>query len=148
MKESPGDQVCLPRLGARGGFTLIELLLVTVILGLLATIVAPYFGAARERAIASQMQADMRNMMEGVETYILLNNGAFPSSVEELVEGSTYNQSSDIEYCMFLPVPPSSFREGYVIAMTGHPGTTTKMFILYPLWGSRILEFDDGTRGC
>lgn len=132
----------------RGGFTLIELLLVTVILGLLASIVSPYFNAARERAVATQMKADMRNLMEGVETFILLNNGQSPTSLEELVDGSTYNQSPDVEYCMFVAVPRSAFREGYVIAMTGHQATTTKMFIVYPLWGSQILEFDNGSRGC
>lgn len=132
----------------RAGFTLIELILVTVILGLLASIVAPYFGAARERAIANQMKADIRHLKEGVETYILMNGGQFPGDLEELQRGSTYNRTPDVEYCTFLAVPPTSAREGYVIAMAGHPGTTIKMFIVYPLWGNQILEFDSGRRGC
>lgn len=122
--------------------------MVTVILGLLASISSPYFAAARERAIATQMRADMRNMMQGVETYVLLNGGQSPISLENLVDGSTYNQTSDVEYCMFFAVPSSAWREGYVIAMTGHPGTSVKMFIVYPLWGSEVLEFDNGTPGC
>jgi prepilin-type N-terminal cleavage/methylation domain-containing protein len=132
----------------RSGFTLIELLLVTVILGLLASITSPYFAAARERAIATQMQVDMRNMMKGVETYILLNGGQFPTNLETLIEGSTYNQTQDLEVCLFIAVPPSSFREGYIISMVGHPGTSVKTLMVYPLWGSEILEFDNGTPGC
>ena len=132
----------------RGGFSLSELLLVTVGLGLLATIVAPYFGSARERALASQMKADIRHLKEGVETFTVLNGGRFPGSLEELEEGSTYNQTAEVEYCTFLAVPPSSLREGYVIAMAAHPATTLKMFIVYPLWGNQILEFDSGRRGC
>ena len=132
----------------KDGFSLIELLLVTVVLGVLATIVAPYFGTARERAVASQMKADIRHLKEGVETFIIMNGGRFPGSLEELEEGSTYNKTAEVEYCTFLPVPPSSWREGYVIAMAAHPATTIKMFIVYPLWGSQILEFDSGRRGC
>ncbi len=146
--ESSNPNQPPPRARRRGGFTLIELLLVTVILGLLASITAPYFAAARERAIATQMRADMRNMMEGIEMYVLLNDGQSATSLEDLIDKSTYNKTSDVEYCMFFAVPPSPWREGYVIAMTGHPGTSTKMFIVYPLWGSRILEFDNGRVGC
>jgi type II secretion system protein G len=137
-----------PTGGDRRGFTLIELLLVTVILGLLASIASPYFVAARERAITTQMRVDMRNMMQGVETYIILNEGQFPTTLESLVEGSTYNQTPDVESCMFFAVPPSAWREGYILAMAGHPGTSVKLLIVYPLWGNEILEFDNGTPGC
>ena len=144
--EKPRQQT--PGQGDRRGFTLIELLLVTVILGVLASIVSPYFDAARERAVAAMMQTDLRNMMEGVEIYSLLNDGAFPSSVEDLVEKSTYNQTEEVEYCMFTPVPPSTFREGYVMVLVGHASTSLKMFVVYPLWGNTVLEFNTGTRGC
>lgn len=136
------------RIGKRGGFTLVELLLVTVILGLLASIVAPYFNAARERAIASQMRAELRNLKEGIETYVIMNDGLFPPSLEALENGSTYNPSTEIEYCVFEAVPPTAERGGYVIALAAHPETTLRMFVLYPLWGQEILEYDSGTRGC
>ena len=90
----------------------------------------------------------MRNMMMGIEAYSLLNDGQFPTSLEDLIDRSTYNKTSDVEYCMFFAVPASPLREAYVIAMTAHPGTSVKMFIVYPLWGSEILEFDTGTVGC
>ena len=94
------------------------------------------------------MRADLRNLMQGVETYILLNGGQFPTSLETLEEGSTYVQTSDVESCMFLVVPRSSFREGYVISMIAHPGTRTNMLVVYPLWGNDILDYDSGSRGC
>ena len=46
----------------RQGFTLVELLLVTVILGILASIAIPRFTAIRERAFISSMRADLRNL--------------------------------------------------------------------------------------
>ncbi len=138
-----------PRPGSgRQGFTLVELLLVTVILGLLATIVSPYFARARERAIVTQIRADVRQMMVAVETYAALNNGRWPTSITDLEEGGGYTPSGQVEYCFFAAVPRSRWREAYVIAMAGHPRTTTKIFVVYPLWGSRMIEFNNGKMGC
>jgi len=131
-----------------GGFTLIEVLLVTVILGLLATIVSPYFQRARERAYVAQLQSDVRQLMDGVDTYVTLHDGQWPGSLEELQEGSTWVRTREVEYCTFTPVAGSSHRDPYIIAIAGHPATTKKVFIAYPLWGSQIIEFDDGQRGC
>ena len=44
------------------GFSLIELLLVTLIIGVLATIAIPRLTAARDRAFVATMQADLRNL--------------------------------------------------------------------------------------
>jgi len=133
----------------RKGFTLIELLLVTVILGILAVIVSPYFTRARERAYTVQMKADLRHLMDGVETYVALNNGTFPSSLDELEAGSTYTRTREVQYCLFTAVPdPPPGRDPYVIALAGHAATTTKVFIVYPIWGSRMIDFDSGGRGC
>lgn len=135
------------RLGTRG-FTLIELLLVTVVLGIMAIIVAPYFGRARERAYLAQMQADARHLMEGVETYLSLNDGSFPTSIADLEARSTFAHTTDVQYCLFVAVPRTPGREPYIIATAGHAATTIKVFFAYPLWGSRIIDFDSGRRGC
>ncbi len=147
IRGKPDDLPGRVRPGDRG-FTLIELILVTVVLGLLAAIVSPYFGRARDRAYLAQMQVDARHLMEGVETYASLNDGAVPTSIEDLEEGSTYTPTSEVEYCVFVAVPGAPGRDPYVIAMAGHPATTTKVFIVYPLWGSRMIDFDSGRRGC
>jgi len=132
----------------RGGFTLIELLLVTVILGVLASIVAPYFGRVRERAYLAQMQVDSRHLMDGVESYLSLSDGSFPTSLNDLETGSSFTRTRDVEYCLFVAVPRTPGREPYVISQAGHAATTTKVFFVYPLWGSRIIDFDSGRRGC
>ena len=44
------------------GFSLIELLLVTLIIGVLATIAIPRLTSARDRAFVATMQADLRNL--------------------------------------------------------------------------------------
>lgn len=132
----------------RRGFTLIELLLVTVVLGILATIVSPYFARAREQAIMARMQADVRQLMDGVEVFAQMNQGRWPVSLAEVEAGGSYVHSGDVEYCLFVSVPRGPASDPYVLAIAAHPGTTGKILILYPRWGSRMLEFDDGQRGC
>jgi len=51
------------------GFTLIELLMVMVIIGLLAAIVGPQMGIARERTYVSVMKTDLRNFATAEESY-------------------------------------------------------------------------------
>jgi len=130
------------------GFTLSELLLVTLILGILASIAVPYFDRARERAYVARIQTDVRHLMDGVENYVIINHGMFPSSIEELEALSTYIPTEDIEYCLFAAVPETAWREPYVIALAAHAETRMKVFIAFPLWGSRMLDFDSDRRGC
>jgi type II secretory pathway pseudopilin PulG len=130
------------------GFTLIELLLITVVLGILATIVAPYFQRAREQAVLALVQADVRQLVESVETYSSLNLGRLPTSVEEVESGGSYVPSQDVEYCVFTYVPRRPGEGPYIVALASHPGTTWKVFTAYPLWGGRTVEFDSGQRGC
>ena len=51
------------------GFSLIELLLVTLIIGILATIAIPRLTSARDRAFVATMQADLRNLATQQEIF-------------------------------------------------------------------------------
>ena len=53
----------------RRGFTLIELLIVVVIIGILAAIAIPKFGATRDKANQAGMKSDLRNLLSAQETY-------------------------------------------------------------------------------
>lgn len=55
----------------RNGFTLIELLIVIVIIGILAAIAIPKFGATRERAHVRAMISDLRNLSTQQELYYM-----------------------------------------------------------------------------
>ena len=125
-----------------------ELLLVTVIIGLLATIVAPHFGRARESVYLARVQADMRYLASEVEKYAALKEGGLPGSMEDLRAGSAFNPSQEVEYCLFEAVPGGDGRDANLIVVAGHPASTRKVLLLFPLWGSEIVDFDNGRRGC
>lgn len=68
---------------ASQGFTLIELLIVVVIIGILAAIAIPKFGATKERAFMAAMKSDLRNLATAQESYNYENMAyttTFPAS--------------------------------------------------------------------
>ena len=68
---------------ANQGFTLIELLIVVVIIGILAAIAIPKFGATKERAFMAAMKSDLRNLATAQEGYSFENmayTNTFPAS--------------------------------------------------------------------
>jgi general secretion pathway protein G len=133
---------------SRTGFTLIELLLVTIIIGLLASIVSPTFQRARERALVSAMKSDARNLITATEIHVTLNNGAWPSNIDDLKDDGGYTQTEGLEICYYVAVPSTPWRDGHFYALIGHPGTTMKVFVIYPLWRHSIWDYDNGRLGC
>ncbi len=71
----------------RAGFTFLELLLVTVIIGTLATMVAPSLERARERAQVAATIANIRIMEAELAIYIEINFGP-PASLAEIGRAS------------------------------------------------------------
>lgn len=53
----------------RQGFTLIELLIVMIIIGILAAIASSFFWDAKDRALLSTMQSDLRTLAALQEEY-------------------------------------------------------------------------------
>jgi general secretion pathway protein G len=82
--------------GALRGFTLIELIIVVAIIGILATIAVPALRNAPRRAKEAVLREDLFAMRSCIDQY-LADRGAYPSSLEELVEKG---------YLRALPVDP------------------------------------------
>jgi len=71
------------RLARADGFTLIELLVVLVIIGLLATLVAPNFIGQSEKAKPKAARAQLENMRNALDMY-QLDVGRYPTTEEGL----------------------------------------------------------------
>jgi prepilin-type N-terminal cleavage/methylation domain-containing protein len=56
------------------GFTLIELLIVVVIIGILAAIAIPKFGATKEKAYIATMKSDLHNLSTAEESFFYDSN--------------------------------------------------------------------------
>ena len=78
----------------REGFTLIELLIVVVIIGILAAIALPKFGATREQAYISAMQSDLRNLQTAQE--MLYNTGSVGVTGSTDIPQYNYKQTGSI----------------------------------------------------
>lgn len=68
---------------AAGGFTLVELLIVLVILGILAAIVVPSFGASSEDARVSALRADLATMRRAIAIYQAQHGGRVPGQYSD-----------------------------------------------------------------
>ena len=105
------------------GFTMIELLIVIVILGLLASLVAPKFfsqlGTA-ERGIAS---AQMNAFETALDTY-RLDMGGYPNSLEELRKSEKPRWDGP-----YLPkdIPLDPWGNEYVYKVPGEDGNPYKI---------------------
>jgi prepilin-type N-terminal cleavage/methylation domain-containing protein len=95
----------------RRGFTLIELMVVTVIMGLLASLAVPRYALFKQRALTTAMVSDLRHVAEAEEGF-LFTYGDYAGSIGPFeVAGSGGGGS--------IPFVPS---EGVVITLSYHGG--------------------------
>lgn len=82
------------------GFTLIELLFVTLIIGILAMIMALSITTFRDRAMVATTRADVREALNGIELY-RVTAFTLPSDLNELVQSGFFTSSNNVRYCTF-----------------------------------------------
>ena len=76
----------------KAGFTLIELMIVVAIIGILAAIAIPKFGATRERANEAALKSDLRNLLTAQETYFG-DFSTFGANIASLTNAALWNPS-------------------------------------------------------
>ncbi|MCC2614803.1 type II secretion system major pseudopilin GspG [Aestuariibacter halophilus] len=108
------------------GFTLVELLIVIVIIGLLASLVAPEMFSKVDSSRQKTATAQMQMFQTALDTY-RLDMGRYPKTLNELVQSSENGWDGP-----YLPksVPNDPWGNPYVYAA---PGTNGKAYELKSL---------------
>lgn len=125
--------------GSRHGFTLIELLIATVILAILAMIVARPLGKARERAMTAAAQMQVRNLVSVIDQYEIVT-GRLPRALSELTS-SGYEDSGEIEVCWF-EYSPGGEAGPYVLIEARHRRGMSVVQTRHPIYGGRLDVID------
>lgn len=108
----------MKRAKTRNGFTLIELLIVIVILGLLASLIAPEMFGRVDQSRVQTAKTQMKMLETSLNTY-RLDMGRFPESLDDLLESDHPNWQGP-----YFPedVPPDPWGNPYVYRMPGDDG--------------------------
>jgi len=112
------------------GFSLAELMVVIVILSLLATLVVQNVPALLGRANTGTVKSNIVNICNGIDQFVVWNNGRHPESLEQLVtpdeNGETYLKGRKVPADPwgneFLYDPPMSGTRGYRVYTHGADG--------------------------
>lgn len=116
----------------RRGFTLIELLMVTVILSILAMLVARPIAKAREKAMVAAAEAQVRHALDAAQQYQIVQ-GRLPTSVAEL-STMGYRESADVKIC-HIDYPGDA---SYLLIQARHRGTGVVVQGLFEKTGTSL----------
>ncbi len=107
----------------KAGFTLIELLIVIVILGLLASLVAPKMFGKEESSKIKIAETQMKMLETALDTF-RLDVGAYPDSLSELISSNKKNWDGP-----YLPkeVPADPWGNPYIYSKPGKDGKDYQM---------------------
>ncbi|HUG38896.1 MAG TPA: prepilin-type N-terminal cleavage/methylation domain-containing protein [Longimicrobiales bacterium] len=127
----------------REGFTLLELMIVTVLIGILSTIMLATYSGLRERGMTAVTRSELRNLMTAIEWYHSVE-GMLPETLDQLVDRGYHQKSPNINYCEFAREagPPADLR---VVAT--HRGSNLHLVAQYPSWGT-VTEEAIGADDC
>jgi len=102
------------RVRRRAGFTIAEMMVVIVIIGLIASLIVPNLGAFFGQAQGTKVKADIKSIVDAIETHRMVNAGKWPESLEEVVnppgggKGFLKNLPKDPWGNVYQYEPPSS----------------------------------------
>lgn len=105
------------------GFTLIELLIVIVILGLLASLVAPKMFGKEESSKIKIAETQMKMLETALDTF-RLDVGSYPDNLDELISSNKKNWDGP-----YLPkeVPMDPWGNPYIYSKPGKDGKDYQM---------------------
>jgi general secretion pathway protein G len=110
-------------------FTLVEIMLVVAIIGILAALVIPKIVGKSEQARITRVQADVKGGIKSAVDEFEVDNGFYPSSLQDLLQQPRNAKNWHGPYLDALPVDP--WQNPYLYSYPGKHNPTG-----YDLWSA------------